>query len=457
MKKTMIAAVALLLLTGASDPADGPGADYALRLAVTPAPGAPLQRIDLPAQALAALRRPSRADVRVFDRDGTALPMALAAPAGGRAKLRTLRLEALPIRGPAGALAADGAALKVERRDGDQVVTVIQQGAADRSPVLLGALLDTRALDARGRRLALDITLPPEQPVDIAVESSPDLTSWTPIGGKTLYRRGGTAPAALGPEAIALGDAELRDRYLRISWTSPQKLLGPVELRGALVEVAERLDRAERPSIATSPPERIDAHDIRFTLPHAAPIAGIAIAPAAGEMLAPVRILGRNGPDQGWTPLGSGVVRAGDQAPIELSGLAFRDYRIEVDQRTPGFAAPPKLRLSFEPARIALLFDGKPPYRLAVGSDIAEGRYLPIGQLIADYRTGAEDKLSLATVATTPGALLALAADDDSLFSPRKTVLWSLLLIGVMALAWMVWRLWRPSNSSPERGGGPAA
>ncbi|WP_029549134.1 DUF3999 family protein, partial [Rhizorhabdus wittichii] len=69
-------AAALALLAGcsgreAANPAD-PSA-YAVRLAVTPAAGGAVQRIDLPAEALAALRSPNRADIRVFDGAGTPL------------------------------------------------------------------------------------------------------------------------------------------------------------------------------------------------------------------------------------------------------------------------------------------------------------------------------------------------------------------------------------------------
>ncbi|MFC0308074.1 hypothetical protein, partial [Rhizorhabdus histidinilytica] len=72
-------AAALALLAGcsgqeAANPAD-PSA-YAVRLAVIPAAGGAVQRIDLPAEALAALRSPNRADIRVFDGAGAPLAMA---------------------------------------------------------------------------------------------------------------------------------------------------------------------------------------------------------------------------------------------------------------------------------------------------------------------------------------------------------------------------------------------
>ena len=100
-------------------------------------------------------------------------------------------------------------------------------------------------------------------------------------------------------------------------------------------------------------------------------------------------------------------------------------------------------------ARIALLFDGRPPYTLAVGANHADNVYLPIDQLIPGYRLGAEDQLPLATIAPSPARRLTLAAEDDA-FSTRAAALWGLLLAGVALLAWMVWRLWRPRKEEDD-------
>ncbi|MES2497430.1 MAG: DUF3999 family protein [Pseudomonadota bacterium] len=450
IRSAMVMSAAVMLLAGCSIQDQGNPADpaaYAVRLAVTPAPGGSVQRIDVPAEALAALRSPNRADIRVFDGAGTPLSMAITGPAAGRAALDSVRLDAFPIVGPAGALTADDAELRIEQRDGDRVVTVVRGPTSGSKAVTLGALFDTRAIGARARSIRLDAVLPPQQPVTFAVEVSEDLANWSPAGGKILYRREAGQAGALGPEAIPLDDVDLKDRYLRVTWTSPQRLLAPVILRSAEIGIARRLGADERPGIATSPPQRIDAHDIRFALPRPVVLAAVTIAPAAGEMLVPVRLFGRNTSEQGWTPIGSGSLRGGGGVPIELTGAAYSAYRIEADRRTPGFAAAPGLTLLFEPARLAVLFDGKPPYTLAAGVARAESRYLAIGELVPGYRPGAEDRLPQATVTGTATPVLTLEQADDRLFSPRKALLWGLLLLGVAALGLMVWRLWKPAKA----------
>ena len=446
MRPWFALAACAALLAGCSEHEGNNPADpraYAVRIAVTPAPGAPLQRLEPPAEALAALRSPMRADLRLFDAEGTALPMAALAPSGGRAELRDVSLEAFPILGTTGALKADGAVLSIEDRDGGRVVRVTRTRAGADGTATLGTLFDTRGIDDPAHSLRLDAGFPVQQPVNFQVDTSRDLKDWTPLASKILYRAADRADA-LGPEAIPLDKADLRGRYVRVTWSSPSRLLAPVVVRGATLVTARPLEGA-RPRIATSPVRRVDAHDLRLSLPHGSDLAALRILPKAGEMIVPLRVFGRNAPDQDWAPLGAGTLRQ-DGATIELSGGVYAQYRIEADRRTPGFLAEPAVELVFTPAQLVALFNGKPPYSLAAGTVAAEDRYLAIDELMPGWRPGAEARLPVAKIAATPGAVVTLAAADSG-FDRRKALLWGLLVAGVLALGLMVWRLWRPGAS----------
>lgn len=430
---------------------------YAVRLPVVPAPGGPLQRLSSPAMALAALTAPDRSDLRIFDSTGAALPIAATAPPGGAAELRTTTLAALPILGSGGdALKATGAELVVEEFGGARVVRLTQAAkGGEAQPVILGVLLDSRAIADPVRSLTLDARWPAQQPVNFIVEASGDLRHWAPLGGRILYRKTADPTGAIGGEAIDLGEADVHGRYLRVRWTSPSKLLGPVTVNGAMVTTMHRMG-GDRPAIEIATPRRANAHELRFGFDHALAPAGLRITPSRGEMLVPVRVLGRNAPDQEWTPLGAGVVRGGGSEPILLEGTAFSDYRVEGDRRTAGFAAAPRVALLFEPMQLLVLFNGKPPYTLGAGATKAENRYLAVDDLIPDYRPGAVAALPVATVRTpTPAPILALASGDEDRLNQRKALLWSLLMLGVTALALMVWKLWRAgrSSSAPIDGG----
>ena len=450
MIRAALAAAALALAACQPGPSNRGAApsDYEVRLAVTPAPEGGVQRLDLPAEALAALRSPDRDDIRVFDGQNAPLTMALM-DGGAAGGVEQVRLEALPILGPAGTLGGEAMELRVQRQGGETIVTTVEAGEAPAAPVTLGYLLDTRAIAGRAINVRLDASLPAQQPVDILVEASENLTSWTPVGGRTLYRRTTDAAGALGPEAIELDDGDLNGRYLRVTWSSRQRLLAPVEIRSAEITV-ETPGGDRRVAIATTTPRRVGAHDIRFSLPAAARLDAVAIAPAAGEALLPVRVLGRNAVDQPWALLGTGDLRAPTPRPVELEGGAFREYRIEVDRRTAGFAAPPRLSLLYRPASLIVLFEGAGPYTLAAGAAGAERRYLEPDKLIPGYRRGAEAGLPAATVAASPNPRVTLPAQGDGRASTRELALWGLLLLGVAVLGLMVWRLW------PRRGAGGA-
>ena len=444
----VVAAVAGCSERVAQDPAR-PEA-YAVRLPVVPAAAAPLQRLSPPALALAALTAPDRSDLRIFDATGTALPMAATAPPGGTAELRATTLEALPILGSANdALKASGAELVIEEYGGTRVVRLTGPAkGGEAEPVVLGVLLDAHAIADPVRSLTLDARWPAQQPVNFIVEMSGDLRHWTPLGGRILDRKTADPAGAIGGEAIDLGEADIRNRYLRVRWTSPSRLLGPVTVGGATLITAHPMG-GDRPAIDIAEPRRADAHELRFGFDHALAPAGLRITPTGGEMLVPVRVFGRNAPDQDWTPLGAGVVRSGASDPVRLEGTAFSDYRIEADRRTAGFATAPRIALLFEPMQLLVLFNGKPPYTLATGTNKAENRYLAVDELIPDYQPGAVAALPIATVRSPVAApVLALASDDEDRLSQRKALLWGLLLLGVTALALMVWKLWRPKAAA---------
>ncbi|MBP8234968.1 DUF3999 family protein [Rhizorhabdus sp.] len=445
---TMIA-VAAATLAGCNQQAAQDSAQpdvYSVRLGVTPAPGAPLQRVGLPAVALAALTAPDRSDVRIFDATGAALPIAATLAPAGTAELRSTTLEALPILGTGGALRTRGAEVVVEEFGGARVVRMTETKAGEAEPAVLGVLLDTRTIADPVRSLRLNALWPAQQPVRFTVESSADLQDWTPLGGRVLYRKSADIGGAIGAEDIDLGEADLHRRYLRIRWTSPSKLLGPVRIEGATLIVAHRIG-GDRPAIMIATPRRTHAHELRFGFGHPVAPAGLRISPAAGEMLVPVRIFGRNAPDQDWISIGAGVVRAGGMEPVALDGPPFSDYRIEADRRTAGFAAPPRIALSFEPMELLALFSGRPPYTLAAGARGAENRFLAIEELVPGDRLGKVEALPTASVQLPAAApILALAKGDDDRFSQRKALLWGLLLLGVTALALMVWKLWKPGK-----------
>ena len=471
----VLAAAALSLCTGvaqAAADANSPAA-YAIRVPVTLAADAPLQRVMLPAEVLVRLQSPGYADVRLFNGAGQPVPMALAGVAAASAPEELVTLPAYPILGAAstGTAGLEGLSLRIEERQGQRVVqidtaaTTTTAGPATPQAVR-GALLDARNVQLPVAHMALDVDLPAGQPVTFRVQASKDLKHWQPLAETVLYRADAaaapTAPGRLGNEQIDLQRADLKGHYLRVTWGD-----AAVTLRGATLATSRSTGRRERVSASMATPALANPRELVFALPFATPVAALAITPPGSNVLIPVRVLGRNHREQPWSPLASAVVykmatggKEQASGPVELGGALVREIKIEADPKTPGFAAAPALALQFEPAQLVFLASGQGPFTLAAGlpgATAAASAFLPLASLVPGYQPAQENQLpvALADVARADitggqpadGALVPAAAASGGI-STRSAVLWGVLLAGVAALGLMAWLLLRQTKQA---------
>lgn len=480
----VLATAALSLCTGlaqAADDANSPAA-YAIRVPVTLAADAPLQRVMLPAEVLVRLQSPGYADVRLFNGAGQPVPMALAGVAAASAPEESVVLSAYPIlggHGTPGQAGLEGLSLRIEERQGQRVVqidtaaTTTTAGPATPQAVR-GALLDARNVQLPVARMALDVDLPAGQPVTFRVQASKDLKHWQPLAETVLYRADAaaapTAPGRLGNEQIDLQRADLKGHYLRVTWGD-----AAVTLRGAMLATSTQTGPRARVSASLAvPPLGNNPRELVFALPFATPIAALAITPPGSNVLIPVRVLGRNHREQLWSPLASAVVykmatggKEQASGPVELGGASVREIKIEADPKTPGFAAAPALALQFEPAQLVFLASGQGPFTLAAGlpgATAAASAFLPLASLVPGYQPAQENQLpvALADVARADitggqpadGALVPAAAASGGI-STRSAVLWGVLLAGVAALGLMAWLLLRQTRQAGHQA--PAA
>lgn len=465
-------AVPLPALAGDATDAGNPKA-YAVRIPVTLAPDAPLQRLLVPAEALVRLQSAGYGDLRLFNAAGQPVPMALAnVAAETAAQEQQVKLTAYPILGAAGAAGLEGLSLRIEERQGRRVVQLNNSGAnttgAASPQKVLGALLDTRTVNAPAARLTLDADLPAGQPVSFDVQASKDLKNWRPLADTVLYRADASAPAAsLGDNSMALSMAELKDHYLRVTWGD-----AAVTLRGATLVTSRSTALRQRVGATMAAPVLTHPHELTFALPFATPVAALKITPQGSNVLVPIRVLGRNDRNQPWGLLASAVVyrmtAAGKEqtsGPVELQGSSVREMKIEADLKTPGFAAAPEIVLQFEPAQLIFLASGQGPFTLAAGlasSTGAAGAFLPMASLIPGYKAQQENSLPVAqadvskadvTGGSAGAAGPLVAAPPPSQGMPTRTlVLWGILLAGALALGLMAWVLLKQTRQAPKQG-----
>jgi hypothetical protein len=443
-------ALALVLMApAAADSGDGPGT-YAERTVITTMPGQSLQRVRVPARVLVAARSADLADMRIFDANGQAVPMALSTIAPPRQRLH-IALPVLPILGPVDALAVTGVSLRIDDRQRTSVVRV--DGTPQRADAsqLLGVLLDTRRISDPVSGLVLDLAIPPGQPVTFTIESSADLKTWQTHAEKVIYRAGGQSEQ----ETIGFPAQELQGDYLRVTWQASSRLLSPVAVRSAEAVTTRNSRTDQAPRVVLLVPAPKDRHAIEFTVPFVAAMQALEIEPGGADTVVPIRILGRNQNEQPWAPVTSGSLfrvtgQGGSRAnpAFDLHGARWRTLRVEADERSAGFAAAPKFAARLEPVELVFLATGSAPYTLVAGKVGAASTLLPLNDLLQANGSSANASLPLAATPTGPDPVLTLAPPQQGMMW-RRVALWGVLLAATALLATLVWLLVRRREPAP--------
>lgn len=446
MRRVLAIPLALALALGlavagcdraAEDRPAGP-ADFAFVAPVTAASGGPVQRIDLPAAALVALRRADRGDIRVFDAGGRPLSTALVDARAVR--LAPRRFPAIAVASGPGALPGAGISVRVDR-DGDAVTVNAERGqdagGADRA-----VLLDTRTLADPAQAIVLDADLPVQRPVAFRIEASGDLTKWEPLAEQVLFRPG---PAAdlLGTGRIALPGAALKDRYLRVRWSGE----AGARVSGATL-LTSQVQVSPRVSVAATGLALGDSHHLDFTLPAGLPPAALRVRMTGRDGIVPVRLFARETSEAPWTLLAVASLRQeANGSLLETGGTTAREWRIEADERSAGFSKAPDIALLYEPVAVLAAFNGVAPYRLAAGNATAAPAFLAPSQ----FASGAP--YPRAAVARTSGAVRVAVegARATGIASYRSLALWAVLILGALVLAFATFRLFR-ANAGTDAG-----
>ncbi|MEO6103672.1 MAG: DUF3999 family protein [Pseudoxanthomonas sp.] len=419
---------------------DSDPASYRVQVPVVVAAGSGVQRLVIPAEALAGSQAADLTDIRIFDAANRAMPMARIAPAAGPGQRH--ELAPLPILGAADALKVTGVSLRLDG-EGRTRVARIDGASPDgpAQPAVLGVLLDARAIAGSAGSLIIAAEVPAGQPVTFTVEASPDLKNWRPLAEDVVYRSA-TATDGNAQTSLPLDDAVLGGDYLRIAWHATSRLLSPVTVRKA--SLLMRPDAAAGVTIAASLPPLIDARIIEFSVPFAAAVETIRLASTGTDVIVPVRVLGRDHSEQPWAVMGEGTAtRPGGNAQvpraIALSAGRHREWRIEADPRSSGFTSPPQISLMFARHEIAFLADGSPPYTLVAGRAGANDVYLPLESLMTQATEGA---VAIATTRATP-VVLQLQPIGTAGAAKSKMLLWAILLAATALLGAMAWSLWK--------------
>lgn len=460
MKRIASIASALLMLGAAPLLAENRPDDFTLRFTLHTAPDASLQRLTLPVEALAALQTVHAADVRIYNGNGQAVPMAQI-PA--RKQTRTEPPRAWPIYPVMASKSQQqnrgNLSLRIEHTADRRIVRVTEgtdPHLAATATQHVATLVDTRPLKGPLAELTVDAELAPGEPVALTVTASQDLKHWRTLAQDVPVFRLGATGVAPDSMRVPLSGIRLENEYLHISWPPGSTF----DLRGVMLTPAARAVAPPRLSVPLV--AEPDGTGFVFAISFATPLQALDIRPADSNTLVPVRISGRSQRGEPWRTLASGVVyriHSGNAEslgpPLELSSVSVRELRIEPTGDTAGFATPPHVSALLSPQEWVFVASGPPPFILAAGRAGTTSARMPLASLIPGYSPGAEQKLPTARVDAAslthrPPGSLARISQALGAPSPRSLVLWAVLIGGVLVLGSVAWAVMRQMKSADK-------
>jgi hypothetical protein len=447
------ALLVLMLVTGghpgwAQGPPDVKDFAYGVPLA---APGrAAFYELELPPFVYDALVAPDFSDIRVFNHLGDPVAHVLHRPEPPRRpaseeiaipffpiSLADRRSNAIP---PELSLHVTGDSTHLSVRPGHP------------RPRGGNIILDLSAWKHRPDRLSLHWKPAAERFLaPVALEGSDDLRQWQNIettavladldyNGHRLLRR--HIPLT-GPSY----------RYLRLSLDkAPETVIEVTQVTGSLRGSAAQKGDRQWARVTGRP---ADGHPAawHFTLPGRRPVDRVAVRLPAANAVARGGLQSRGSPQDPWRFRGRGLFyrleldRAGlENPPMETARTADRHWRLVLETADASFQThPPQLAVGWRPHRLLFIAREPGPFVLAYGSARVSAVSAPLKELLNMVQGRTSGGLVKTATAGKPYMLGGRDRLKPGFWprSPRKTLLWAVMVVGVGMLALLAWRLVR--------------
>ncbi len=418
---------------------------------------------DIPPEVYRAVVWPDLRDVAVFNAVGELLPFRLEhKPWADVTTDVTVAFRQYPILG--GSASGDSALVELRAAGGAVSFRYIGAeppgGSPGQEPVSQGQslLVDLGETHAPVSEIRLDWTAPAsatsaaEALLRVAVESSPDLQSW-----RTVHPVWNLARLSFQGEALIRDSVPLHGlgvRYLRL------RVLDPGSPRITVREVIGRSHARSRaePRWLTAPARAGEAErSFEFAFDGSYPIDRVRVA-LEENMLLRLVVESRADPETSWQARARGTVYRARFAPggleedtVTFPAVPHRHWRIRIES---GGAALPPVAFGWVPHRMIFLPRGTGPFTLAYGRADIDRRP---GGLEHFERMLRERGIERAPAPGRAELKSAMVLGGEDLLRPRPAVplwkqaaLWSLLILIVLAVAWMAWRLYGELQESEK-------
>jgi hypothetical protein len=426
---------------------------FAWRAPLELQPGASVARLTLPPDAMLQLQSRDARDLRVFNAAGQAVPFAfMPTPAVAPAPLSTRSYPALPlvVAPSVGSRPQGSVQVRIDDAGHQRSVSVQLDGGAsagDSGP--RSALFATRTERQPLKAITVQGKLPPNMPVQLRAWSSADLAQWTrlPLGGRLYRFEGDSGPANDTLEFET--PVQLEGKYLRLDWDAQ----AAITIDGVAGVVASASPAAAPVRGALPVPKAVERGALEIDTGFLTALSAVTLSTAKPNTLLPVRLLTRSEAGQPWRLLGQTVVyRLGGggsggadvtNPPMPLQGGNGRWLRIESSSGVDLSAEQLRAEAEFHPVQLAFVASGDGPFELALGRAATPMAAVPLGVVAAALGERKLQDLPQAVVGAAQRGDPQLVSMADWLAPGKPTVLWAVLVAGVLILAAVAWSLLR--------------
>jgi hypothetical protein len=454
--RALMVAAAVASIAATSAAAERPK-DFAFGIPLTVEADSSFYRAALPAAFYAGAARADQGDLRVFNGDAAVVPYArLDSPPATRERKSATVLPIFPLRVDEQSGDLSGLSLTVTQSAGKTSVNLTtKEGQPVPAQRLAGYLVD--ATDAHEPISAIVLTWTRQSGgmnTRIRVETSDDLSLW-----RTLVGEAPLLDLEYDGRHLLRDRVEFRQvsaRYLRISWPTTQ---APLQLNAARAEFADRVLETPRQWAEALGATVVDnENEYQFDLGGALPVDRIAIELPELNSVVPAQLLARTGAEEPWRPVASLVSYrlrqdAGEVSapPLAVAPATYRYWLLRVDPKSGGLGrGSPRMRAGWNPQEIVFAARGSGPFLIAYGNVAAASSALPVATLVPGYGSGTDPLGAMAVAHPGAAAPLGHLAQAKPPREYRRAILWAVLILGVVVLAWMAWQLSRQLNASPQ-------
>jgi hypothetical protein len=421
--------------------------DFAFGLAVTTTQVAAAYRFPLPLAVYQISFRDDLGDLRMFNARGIGVPFSLSRPtAQAQSHKPAVALPIFPLR-EGSHVVIDGIHVTIDSPH--SAVNLQTNNASTVTMTVNQYILDARALDASVSALVLGWSdAAADYTGRVRIEASDDLGSWRTVVAAAPIANLHANGQILTENRIVLTTTAAK--YWRLTWLGSPPAF---ELTSAQAEPTDSIVEPARSALEVlGKPDPDSPTDYLFDLGARPPVSRINMLLPEANTIVDVELSSRRSSKDPWHY----VMRAAfyrlttpdaesQNASLEVAVHADRYWRARISRNPIPPQAPLRLHVEWIANELTFLAQGQGPFLLAYGNATAVGAeadftHIPSSTQIAPATVGSPQSLG------GPDRLRVKPAA----FPWMRGILWSILVVAVMVLAWMAFCISKDSTPSAE-------